>query len=420
VVRSIDTLVVGGGQAGLASSHSLARRGVDHVVLEARRVGESWRSRRWDSFTLVTPNWMTALPDLPPGVGGADHPNGFLPRAEIVEMLSSWATALAAPVREGVAVTSVTRDPAGPSYTVETTDGPWRARRVIAATGTNRTPHRPRFAADLPIPIAQLDVIAYRNPELLQPGAVLVVGSGQSGCQVAEELRLAGRDVYLSVGSAGRFIRRYRGRDAFRWTVAGGLFDLTEAQWADPRGRRSPNPHLTGARGGHTINLHRFARDGVHLLGRIEGVTGSRLRIADDLHARLAGADAFAARFRQEIDAQIERSGLVAPDPDDSDDYPGDDGFRVPLVAQLDLGAAGITSVIWACGFAPDFSYLRLPVLADDGWPIHDGGITGEPGLAFVGLRFQTSAKSDLLFGVAADAARVVERLFEAAPGAAR
>ncbi len=420
VVRSIDTLVVGGGQAGLASSHSLARRGVDHVVLEAGRVGESWRSRRWDSFTLVTPNWMTALPDLPAGVGGTDHPNGFLPRAEIIEMLSSWATALAAPVREGVAVASVTRDSAGSGFTVETTEGPWRARRVIAATGTNCTPRRPPFATDLPTPIAQLDVIAYRSPELLPPGAVLVVGSGQSGCQITEELRLAGRDVYLSVGSAGRLIRRYRGRDAFRWNVAGGLFDLTEAQWADPRGRRSPNPHLTGARGGHTINLHRLARDGVHLVGRIEGVAGDRLRIADDLHARLAGADAFAARFRQGIDEQIERAGLVAPDPDDSDDYPGDDGFRVPLVAELDLGAAGIASVIWACGFAPDFLYLRLPVLADDGWPIHDGGITSVPGLAFVGLRFQTSAKSDLLFGVAADAARVVDRLFEAAPGAAR
>ena len=419
-MRSIDALVVGGGQAGLASSHHLARRGVDHVVLEAGRVGESWRSRRWDSFTLVTPNWMTALPDLPAGVGGTGHPNGFLPRAEIVEMLSSWATARAAPVHEGVAVTSVARDPAGTGYTVETTRGPWRARCVIAATGSNRAPRRPPFAADLPTSIAQLDVMAYRNPELLPPGAVLVVGSGQSGSQVVEELRLAGRDVHLGVGSAGRVIRRYRGRDAFRWLVESGLFDLTEAQWAEPRGRRSPNPHLTGARGGHTINLHRFARDGVHLLGRIEGVAGARLRIADDLHARLAGADAFAARFRQAIDEQIERTSLVTPGPEDSDDYPGDDGFRAPLLAELDLGAAGITSVIWACGFAPDFSYLRLPVLADDGWPIHDGGITSEPGLAFVGLRFQTSAKSDLLFGVAADAARVVDRLLEAVPGAAR
>jgi putative flavoprotein involved in K+ transport len=391
---------------------------MDHVVLEAGRTGESWRSRRWDSFTLVTPNWMTALPDLPAGVGGTDHPNGFLPRAEIVEMLSSWAAALRAPVRERVTVTSVARDPAGTGFSVETTDGPWRARRVIAATGANRSPRRPGFAADLPPSIAQLDVTAYRNPELLPPGAVLVVGSGQSGCQVVEDLRLAGRDVYLGVGSAGRFVRRYRGRDAFRWVVEGGLFDLTEAQWADPRGRRSPNPHLTGARGGHTINLHRFARDGVHLLGRIDGLAGDRLRIAGDLHARLAGADAIAARFLRAIDEQIERAGVAVPGPEDSDDYPGDDGFRVPMVPELDLGTAGITCVIWACGFAPDFSYLHLPVLADDGWPVHDGGITSESGLAFVGLRFQTTAKSDLLFGVAADAERVVDRLLEADRGA--
>ena len=413
-MRSIDTLVVGGGQAGLTSSYHLARRGVDHVVLEAGRIGESWRSRRWDSFTLVTPKWMIALPDLPAGAGGTDDPDSFLPRAAIIDMLTTWAASLAAPVREGLAVTSVTHDPAGTGYLVETTDGPWRARRVIAATGTYRTPRRPPFAADVPASIMQLDITAYRNPEALPPGAVLVVGSGQSGCQVVEDLRLAGRDVYLSVGSAGRFIRHYRGRDGLRWLVAGGFFDLTEAQWADPRGRRAPNPHITGARGGHTINLHRFARDGVHLVGRIHGGAGGRLRVAEDLHARLAGADAIAAKFRQGVDEQIARTGLAVPGPEDSDDYPGDDGFRVPQLTELDLGAAGITNVIWACGFAPDFSYLRLPVLADDGWPVHDGGITSESGLGFVGLRFQTTAKSDLLFGVAADAGRVVDRLLDA------
>jgi putative flavoprotein involved in K+ transport len=419
-MQSIDTIVFGGGQAGLASSLHLARRGVDHVVLEAGRIGESWRSRRWDSFTLVTPNWMTALPDLPAGVGGTADPDGFLPRAEVVEMLTTWATAIAAPVHEGLAVTSVTRDPAGTGYVVETSDRPWGARRVIAASGTNRTPRRPSFAADLPASIAQLDVAAYRNPEALPAGAGLVVGSGQSGCQVVEDLQIAGRDVHLSVGSAGRFIRHYRGRDAFRWTVAGGLFDLMEAQWADPRGRRAPNPHITGARGGHSINLHRFARDGVHILGRIEGVAGGHLRVAEDLHARLAGADAIAAKFRLAIDEQIEQAGLAVPGPEDSDDYPGDDGFRVPQLAELDLDAAQITSVIWACGFAPDFSYLRLPVLADDGWPIHNGGITSESGLGFVGLRFQTSARSDLLYGVAADAERVVGRLLEAGREVAR
>jgi putative flavoprotein involved in K+ transport len=413
-MRSIDTLVVGGGQAGLASSYHLRRRGVDHVVLEAGRIGESWRSRRWDSFTLVSPNWMIALPDLPAGVGGSGDPDGYLPRAEIVGMLAAWAAALAAPVYEGVTVTSVTRDPGGSGFVVETTDGPWRAGRVIAATGVYRTPTLPPFAADLSASIAQLDATAYRNPEALAPGSVLVVGSGQSGCQVVEDLLLAGRDVYLSVGSAGRLIRRYRGRDCFRWLDAIGFFELTEADLEDPRGRRAPNAHITGARGGHTINLHRFAHDGVRLLGRIEGAAGGHLRVAPDLHARLAGADAIAAKFRQAVDEQVERAGLAVPGPEDTDDYPGDDGFRVPQLDGLDLGAAGITSVIWACGLVPDFSYLRLQVFGGDGWPIHDGGITREPGLGFVGLRFQTSRRSDLLSGVVADAGRVVDRLLDA------
>jgi cation diffusion facilitator CzcD-associated flavoprotein CzcO len=246
-MRSIDTLVVGGGQAGLASSYHLRRRGVDHVVLEAGRIGESWRSRRWDSFTLVSPNWMIALPDLQAGVGGSGDPDGYLPRAEIVGMLAAWAAALAAPVYEGVTVTSVTRDPGGCGFVVETTDGPWRAGRVIAATGVYRTPTRPPFAADLSASIAQVDATAYRNPEALAPGSVLVVGSGQSGCQVVEDLLLAGRDVYLSVGSAGRLIRRYRGRDCFRWLDAIGFFELTEADLEDRaaagrRTRTSPVP----------------------------------------------------------------------------------------------------------------------------------------------------------------------------------
>jgi putative flavoprotein involved in K+ transport len=358
-VRSIDTLVVGGGQAGLASSFHLARRGVDHVVVEAGRIGESWRSRRWDSFTLVTPSWMTALPDLPAGVGGTADPDGFLPRAEVVEMLTTWATAIAAPVHEGVAVTSVTRDPAGTGYVVETSDGPWGAHRVIVASGTNRTPRRPRFAADLPTSISQLDATAYRNPEALPPGAVLVVGSGQSGCQVVEDLRLAGRDVHLGVAKV----------------PARGALDASE-------------------------EVNSVAREPVKV-DRVPAAGPGDVRVRRPATSRVRPL-----RLRQ--------AGLAVPGPEDSDDYPGDDGFRVPQLRELDLGAAEITCVIWACGFAPDFSYLRLAVIADDGWPIHDGGITSEPGLGFVGLRFQTTAKSDLLFGVAADAGRVVDRLLDA------
>jgi putative flavoprotein involved in K+ transport len=408
--RSVDTVVIGGGQAGLATSWHLARAGVEHVVLEAGRVAESWRSRRWDSFTLVTPNSMTTLPGF---AHRADEPGAFIPRNELVTALEGWARDFSAPVVEQTRVDAVAAAAGG--FEVRTSAGPWRARRVVVATGYYRQPRWPSFSAAIRPSVTQLDAIAYRNPDALAPSGVLVVGSGQSGCQIAEELLLSGRDTWLAAGNAGRLPRRYRGRDGFDWLVDLGFFDLPEERFPDPRGRRTPNPHLSGARGGHSINLHVLARRGMRLLGHVTGVEGAgggRLRLAPDLAESLRAADAYRARMTTAADALAERTGMDVTPATDADDEPtAVDGFAVDPPDVLDLGAAGITSVIWACGYAPDFSFLQVPALDAAGFPIHEAGLSRVPGLGFVGLRFQRTAKSDLLFGVGDDAHVVVDRL---------
>ncbi len=408
-----DVVVIGAGQAGLATSHHLAAWGVEHVVLEAGEIGESWRSRRWDSFTLVTPNWANRLPGL---AWRADEPDVFLPRAEIVEMLSAFAAGFGAPVRTGVRVDSLERAPAGPGFRLGTSAGPLAARAVVVAAGFFSRPNRPPFAGDLPARVLQLSTGEYRRPDALPAGAVLVIGSAQSGCQVAEELRADGRDVYLSVGSAGRLPRRYRGLDAVRWFELAGRFDLPEERWPDPRGRFAPNPALSGTRGGHTLNLHRFARDGIRLLGRVEGVAGERLLVALDLHEQLAKVDAFADTFCRQVDEVVAARGLDVPpadldNPANWDEHPGDDGYRAPIERTLDLAAAGVSTVIWGTGFRPDLRWVHLPVLDGTGCPVHRAGVTDEPGLVFVGLKLQTRAASDLLLGVSDDALHVAEHV---------
>jgi putative flavoprotein involved in K+ transport len=314
---------------------------------------------------------------------------------------------------------SLARSLDGERFRAETTDGPIDARHVVVATGFFATPRRPAFAADIDPAIHQVDSTTYRRPADVPDGGVLVVGSGQSGTQIVEDLQEDGREVWLSVGRAGRIPRRYRGRDIFEWLKLIGFMELTEDKVPDPRGRFAPNPHITGARGGRTINLHRFARQGVHLLGRLSGADGTRLRIDADLHERLAAADRAAAQLTGGVDKFIAATGSDAPpaDPSNSDDHDGLEGFDVPQREELDLEATGIGTIVWAGGFAQDFSWIRLPVLDDRGQPIHDAGLTSEPGLAFVGLRFQRWVKSDLFYGVGEDAEQVVDRLLRGNAG---
>jgi len=398
---AVDVVVIGAGQAGLATSHYLRAFGVAHVVLERGLVGESWRSARWDSFTLVTPNWMTRLPGAYLEPGSAGH---FLMRDELVARLERLATRL--PVRTGVDVVSVT--PGHNGYRVQTTAGLVSARVVVLAGGGQRRPIIPRLAEALPLSVHQIDASRYRAPGELGPGAVLVVGSGQSGTQIAEELAAAGRDVLLATSRVARVPRRYRGRDVHEWSVELGLYDLPTEQVTDRRQLREAHPMLSGARGGHTIALQQLARDGVRLLGRLTDIDDTKLRFAADLPDNIRHADEQAARFRNLVDQHVARSGMLAAPPDtDPAERPWDGADGAALV--LDSRAERIGSVVWATGFGPDLEWLNVPVLTRDGSLAHRRGITALPGLYLVGYPWLSTRGSGILYGVDADASRIAQ-----------
>lgn len=400
-----EAVIIGAGHAGLSTSYYLSQAGVEHTVLEQGRIGETWRSKRWDSFTLVTPNWMCNLPGFP---YAGDDPDGFMPRDEVVAYLTGYAESFGAPVREGVRARSVR--PHGRGYAVETDRGTYEAPVVVVASGFFEGPKVPAVAARLSPEFTQVHSSQYKNPEALPPGAVLVVGSAQSGCQIAEDLQLGGRQVYLCTSSAGRVLRRYRGKDGVWWSAQAGVYDKTVDTLPSPKAKFAANPHASGARGGHTINLHRFARDGMVLLGHFRDVEGDRaVRLAPDLKENLARADKVAADSRQTADETAQRLGLPfpPPQPDNTDEYEGDDGFRQEEILELDLREAGISAIVWAAGFSFDYSFVRLPVFDEVGYPIQQRGVTRYPGLYFMGVHFQYRAKSDLFYGVGDDAAYV-------------
>jgi putative flavoprotein involved in K+ transport len=400
MITQVNTLIIGGGQAGLAVSYLLTLLGCDHLVLEqADAPADAWRNHRWDSFTLNTPNWQSQLPGAP--ILG--DPNGFMSRGEIVAYLERYAARL--PVHYGTRVKSVEREGRWGSYLVATEGGEsFVSRNVVIATGLYQQPNIPAFSACFPAHMRQVHSDVYRNPDALPKGAVLVVGSAQSGAQIAEELYEAGRKVFLAVGRAGRTPRRYRGKDANWWSDKLGIYDRTVDQLPSPRAKFAGKPHISGTRGGHTLNLHQFARDGVVLLGHLQGVAGYTIKLAPDLHENLAKADQHEADFAKAVDAYVAAAGMLAPE----ETLPIlRDGFATPLLSELDLSASDITTVIWATSYRFDFSIVHLPVLDADGFPIQSRGVTDYPGLYFVGLPWLHNAKSGLLYGVGDDAAYI-------------
>lgn len=389
-LETVDVAIVGAGQAGLAVSHELTARGREHLLLErASRLAEPWRSERWDSFHLNTPNWTLRLPGAP---YRGDDPDGYLPRAGIVRYLEEYAASYGAPVRLGVEVQEVTPDPAGDEFRVVTNQGVIVAANVVVATSVFHRPNVPEMASRMPKSVTQMHSKEYRNPASLPPGAVLVVGSAQSGCQIAEELHEHGRTVYLSVSGAGRGPRRYRGRDVFGWMLDVGFFDR-------PLDPSFAPPHVSGDKGGHTINLHQFARDGIRLLGRVQDMDGDDLLLAPDLHEKLAKADAFEQQVKQMVDGFIARSGMDAPSAEAVE--PLTDGFAVPQIERLNLTSAGIASVIWATGYRPDFRWIHAPVFGENGLPLQQDGRTAVPGLHFAGM---SNARAHILAGAGDDA----------------
>lgn len=395
-------IVVGAGQGGLAGSHELRRHGIDHVVLERGRIGEAWRTARWDSFCLVTPNWMTRLPGKE--YAGSD-PDGFMPGAEFVGFLEDYARSFDAPVRCGVEVHAVRRAMGG--FELDTSAGSMACRELVVATATYQRPYVPALGRDLPFDLVQVHACEYRNAAGLPDGAVLVVGSGQSGCQIAEELHRHGRRVLLCTGRAGRLPRRYRGIDGIRWQHLMGLLDRTPDMLASPALRFRGDPHLTGQGGGRTLNLHSFARDGIQLMGKLSGLRGRTLLFGDDLAENVAFADDYFADFCARVDAFVAEQGLDVPAADPSNtDYGGPVRARPPAsVLEIDVDREDIHTVVWATGFRFDFSWIDVPGGFDaQGYPIQHRGVSDVPGLYYLGLNWLSKRKSGIIFGVADDA----------------
>lgn len=409
---TIHTVVIGAGQAGLIMSRLLRQAGREHVVLERRNtLGGGWQDR-WDAFRLVSPNFVTALPAF--RYDGAD-PNAFMTRDEIVARTAAYAAVVDAPVVLGADVQRLTQDERGTSgrrFQLDTARGSLRAEEVVVATGAFHKPKIPATAAFGPR-IHQVHAHEYRNPEALPPGGVLVVGTGQTGVQLAEELHAAGRAVTLSVGHCGRAARRYRDRDWFWWvlelvhqgpTVGAELPTIDTLP--DPRLRFACNPHMSGHGGGHDTDLRRFAADGIRLVGRFERADGERAWFAESLEADLRFADGFFdERIRPLFEKYAQRAGLDLP-PDDRAPF----DHTVPEVTELDLAAEGISSVVWTTGYAPDYAWLDVPVIGEFGVPRHVRGVTDVPGLTFLGLLFQLDNASANLTGVARDAEYLASR----------
>jgi putative flavoprotein involved in K+ transport len=411
---SIDTIIVGGGQAGLALSHELQLAGREHVVFERGRSVERWRSERWDSLTLLSPNWMTRLPGQ--HYDGAE-PNGFMPRDDVVRFFERYAASFKAPVHEGVTVLRVDQVDAG-GYLITTDRGIWRAKNVVIATGMFQSPRLPTWSTTIPKQVYQVHSSHYRNPGLLPPGAALVVGSGASGFQIAEELERHGHRVFFSVGRHERPPRRSRGKDTMSWLEQMGVFDQITATPADrwqhansiPPAKLPPSPALTGVGGGHDLNPHQLAAEGVVLLGRVMGMHDDTLSIAPDLAQSLLDGDASYAAWRERIEAFIQANSISAPQEPPPPVFPMSTAERSPI-ERLDMRTNDISTVVWATGFHTDFSWIHAPVFGDDGQPLHYRGVTSLAGLYFLRIAPFFKRKATLIDGVEEDAAYLAERI---------
>ncbi|MET3373405.1 putative flavoprotein involved in K+ transport [Variovorax boronicumulans] len=405
-----SVIIVGGGQAGLSLSHCLQQRGVDHLVIEKRSLVHSWRTQRWDSFCLVTPNWQCQLPGW--GYLG-DDPHGFMVKEQINEWLAGFVAHVKAPAIEGVTVERVSRNLGTGErerFSVQTDAGTYTADQVVVASGGYHRPIVPRLAEKLPPHVAQYHSAQYRNAAQLPEGAVLVVGCGQSGAQIAEDLHLAGRKVHLATGNAPRCARFYRGREVVDWLADMKYYDMPVTEHPLREGvRDNTNHYVTGRDGGRDIDLRRFAQEGMELYGLLSGFDGCSFELQPNLRDNLDSADATYNRINASIDKFIATQGIEAPPPSVYTPVwePAEERTR------LDLAAAGITSVVWCIGFSPDFEWVDAPVFNGRGAPVHRRGVTNEPGLYFLGLPWLHTWGSGRFSGVARDAEFLTQAILQ-------
>lgn len=397
-----EAVVIGAGHAGLAVSNLLSARGVDHVVLERDAVASNWRTARWDSFTLLTPNWATWLPGWH---YTGDDAQGFMGKGEIISYLEDYAASFAAPVRTGVTVEGLSAMDGG-SLRLRTDAGEMDATIVIVATGPFQRPRTPRWAQDLPSRLTQLHSSEYRSPEALPDGPVLVVGAGPSGQQIADDLVRAGRETYLSVGRHRRVPRRYRGRDYYWWLELGGWYEKTAEDVPLSRRRDSVSPALTGTPERRDLDLRELHSRGVSLLGRAIGVEGGTLSLRTDLAATLATGDRAYDEFTSWVEARLHRfDGLY----DDPEQRPV---FAEPPEPPDTLPLDRVSTVIWATGFRLDFErWVDLSIIDGDGYPIHRRGVTSVPGLYFTGLPWLHRLRSPFIRGAEEDARHIVNQI---------
>ena len=413
----LDTVIVGGGQAGLGVSYFLQQNGNNHVVFEQGQIGASWLAGRWDSFQLNTPNFLNVLPGLPYDGPEAD---GFWRADKLVNYFQHYVNHFQLPVRTGVTVVSVQRSADEEGFIVKTrregqAEESVSSRSVVVAAGLQRIPKLPSMRSRLPDDIIQLHTADYRNPQGLPPGAVVVVGSGQSGCQITEDLLSAGRTVYLCTSKVGRVPRRYRGRDLLKWWVDMKFLDVTYESLTDKTISRAAQPQISGlGRYGHTLSLQYLASQGVAILGRLLDVQSGTLLLGDEAAAHVHFADEFSQRVKNDIDAYLSRMNITPPPLEDNPaDLPDREAACVSPLRELNFHEANVGTVIWATGFTGEFSWIQLPVFDEQNKPIHTRGVSAERGLYFVGFPWLNSRKSGIIYGIGEDAQYIANVIAE-------